>query len=250
MMQRWTKQCFWISLISILLLSCNGVSDSDVSTSQGVAGIWTGAFISDVRGHNGASIGIVAANDSALFINLGQGGVEYSGNLSASNSTVTGSMTGYTNFGVTFADGSEKSSFIISGEVIENNKLSGSYSGVADGGSFNFVYSDIYERSSSIDKISANWTLTDGGGGLTLSVDSDGLLTGSNILGCVYNGSVKLIDVKYNVYEIVIDVSSCDALIGNYAGLAFLADATVENDTLVIGLASDKYSWSFRLARS
>jgi hypothetical protein len=60
--------------------------------------------------------------------------------------------------------------------------------------------------------------------GLTsIAIDVDGVLSGSDNDGCVYNGAVTVPDGAINLYKLEMDVSSCSIYSGAYTGLATYA---------------------------
>lgn len=80
-------------------------------------------------------------------------------------------------------------------------------------------FTSLYERPSSLALIAGVYT----DGLLTIAVNSDGVVTGSDMDGCVLNGNVGVVHPDRNYYSVVVDVANCAAS-GNYEGAAFLGD--------------------------
>ena len=100
--------------------------------------------------------------------------------------------------------------------------LSGGYSGGGDSGTFFLAYeSEVSERVSPLENLSATWTTTDSlGFTLTMNVGSDGQIIGSDTNGCMYNGNSSVLAPSFNIYRLDITVTSCTERSGSYAGLA------------------------------
>lgn len=183
-------------------------------------GVWIGSLISDVNQQNTEVTGIIAHNNEARII--GNSGVQYVGSLDVQDDVVSGALTGYAAPGSSFPDGSTVAAFDIDGSLLAGNALSGSYSGAGDSGTFFFDYESVVsERTSSLDNLSGTWSATDlSGVTITVNVDSDGLISGSDTNGCMYNGNANILMPSFNIYQLDIAVASCVERDGSYAGLA------------------------------
>lgn len=83
----------------------------------------------------------------------------------------------------------------------------------------NMQYDPLYERPASLAVISGVYT----NGDLTLSVNSDGVVSGSDVNGCVFNGNVAVVHSDRNYYSATIDVDNCPGS-GRLEGVAYLDD--------------------------
>ena len=81
-------------------------------------------------------------------------------------------------------------------------------------------YDALYERTASLASISGVYS----DGDLTIAVNSDGTLTGSDVNSCVFNGSVVVAHANRNYYAATIDVDNCPGS-GRFEGIAFLDDS-------------------------
>jgi hypothetical protein len=93
-----------------------------------------------------------------------------------------------------------------------------------DGGDFRHIsaaYDDLYERNSSLALVSGTW---EDASGNTYSIDAAGVMFGQDSSGCVYDGTVSIIDTNFDVYRISITVANCAGVDGTYRGLGVIND--------------------------
>jgi len=134
--------------------------------------------------------------------------------------------------------------------VIERQQFNGNWAtGTNESGTFTFSYSDTHQRSSSFAKLSANWSLTDGAYSVTITVDQNGAINGSDSDSCIFTGNANIPDANVNTYAMELSITSCSALDGAYTGLAVLDDDTVQDDTLVISIDSGQVAIVLVLGR-
>jgi hypothetical protein len=117
--------------------------------------------------------------------------------------------------------------------------LSGKYEGaLSDCQPLNLSYSDVYRRPASLATAAGVYTASDGNGyTLTVTIQSDGQLDGSDTLGCVLIGSVAVPDPAVNYYSAVADATTCGTLDGHYVGMLSLSDLVAPNDNLTLNLS-------------
>jgi hypothetical protein len=142
------------------------------------------------------------------------------------------------------ADGSVRGSIDVWGVVQSRQQSSGTFSGVGDTGTYDIDYSSIYARPSSLSFLEGQWSTpspTGGNNPLVLSVGAEGNFSGFSD-GCNYSGNISLIDTLVNAYRVILQVSMCGGITGEYTGLGYLSDATVTNDTLSLAGANDLVS--------
>lgn len=152
--------------------------------------------------------------------------------------------------GVREWDGSQWNSGTISGQT-STKQVSGqaNYGGSVTS-TLSFTRSStLSDIPASIAKISKTWTQS-GSQPLTITIQSDGTLTGSDTTGCVLNGSVSAPDASVNVYQFNVDVSNCPSTTrgsqtytasqvnGTYTGLGYVSPGTSSSgsDELIIVL--------------
>ena len=135
--------------------------------------------------------------------------------------------------GLQFADGSTVVKGTITGRIFEE------YIDALidpDVGGFRNIFAvpdDLYARNSSLALVSGTW---EDDVGSIYNIDSGGALFGQDTSGCVYDGSVSIIDADVNVYRINIAVSSCVDADGTYIGLGVLDDLVAVGDNRVLVL--------------
>jgi hypothetical protein len=85
---------------------------------------------------------------------------------------------------------------------------------------------------------------------MTLSVNDDGVLSGSDVNGCVLNGSVEIVHSDRNYYSATIDVDNCVAG-GSYEGIAFLDDPKdgTPGSVLRVVAANEEHALALRLTK-
>ena len=108
-------------------------------------------------------------------------------------------------------------------------------------GSVSLLYDEIYERGSSLAKVSGNYVSTGPGYSFSVSISSSGVITGNDTDGCTYDGVISTPDSNFNLYETNIDVSSCGAENGSYSGFAALYDENGVEDGLTVALSNENY---------
>ncbi|MDX2504131.1 MAG: hypothetical protein QNL62_06615 [Gammaproteobacteria bacterium] len=91
---------------------------------------------------------------------------------------------------------------------------------------FSMYYSDLTERGASLTILESNWSETKSSITTTLSIDSTGIIHGSDTNGCIYNGTIQAPNTNKNIYKIEVNLSMCDELDGDYSGLGFTSGAT------------------------
>lgn len=225
------KHLILATLISFTLVGCGGGGggDSTLDSPDNVAanGFWTGTFIEDGTTLEAIAIiydgKIIATTGPAL-----QGGQYsvYGDSLSATLKSDGGVTT------------------TLSGTVAEQDTINGSFStNVPSSGTLALSYSSIYDNASSQAMIAGSWESYYNDAYTTMTVSSDGTVTGSNDSGCIFNGTITTPDTSHALYLADIDISNCGADSGNLNGFA-----TKPSDTnlSVAGMLNGvPYQWVF-----
>jgi hypothetical protein len=123
-------------------------------------------------------------------------------------------------------------------EVTAKGSLTGKFQGAfSDCQPLSLSYSNVYERPASLATLAGVFTYTDEDPHtLTLTIHADGQMNGSDLLGCVVQGSAAVPDATKNYYNGIADVTSCGDLDGHYEGILSLSDE-VENDNSWLRIA-------------
>ena len=235
------------SLLVVILSGCGGGGGgSSASAASSVnatpTGVWDGTFTENGVGAF-AITGIISGNQ-LVFISL-DGGAIYEGTISVNGTSFTATTTDYAIGGEVFSTSN------LSGTIQRRSSITGTYtSSNGATGSFSLTYDSVTDRGSSLSVTDGNWTATDVGVTLTFSIISTGDLTGSDTDGCIYNGTVNIIDASVNIYRLTIAVSSCGIFNGAYTGYGVVTDTTVVNDTLIFTVSNPNLILVGSLARA
>ena len=146
--------------------------------------------------------------------------------------------TNYASDGDWFYDRSVISTGKSEGTLISKQSINGTWEGHADSGTLSLNYSPIYERTSSLSKLSGRWEFNDVHKSMTyyLNINSSGQITGgdSTYYVCGINGTVSVISSSYNAYRVNVTLANCGTgNDGSYSGLAYLDDTVSLNDTFM-----------------
>ena len=126
--------------------------------------------------------------------------------------------------GSTLYDGSESASCAGTGTIQERTSLSIAVDCTTSNGdpfsaTANLTYDAIYEDDSALTTIAGSYTTSNG---VIYTVASDGsLFAQDQISGCVINGTVSIIDVQYNLYNVGWTYANCQPPADNFNGSAF-----------------------------
>lgn len=238
--------------IACLLVSCGGGSDGESPSAPAppapeptnAAGLWEGTAVTgnltlDV-------VGIFAENGEGRFVE--ENGTQYViDTLSGNDGDITLSFTAIAQVGFTFLDGSTVATGNMTGAVVEHESFTGEYDlSTGESGTISMTYNPLYERDSSLDKLTGLWDEEFG----VVSIDQSGSFFMQDSFGCVYDGQVSIIDAQFNAYSLSMTVSSCGAGVdGEYAGLGVLSDLNVAEDLFIVQMNSDQWIFTTSLVR-
>ncbi|MEJ2516363.1 MAG: hypothetical protein P8080_05815 [Gammaproteobacteria bacterium] len=226
---------YWLGLAGILgLWGCGGGGggESPPIPDASVGGIWEGTITfegGEVRGLSG----LVTEDGVLQFIQ--EDGAQYWGIVSSSQREITGTLSGATPLGATFADGSVSGSGNFSGNVIPRASFDATSTfttanGAVVTGDIALNFQTFYGRNSSLGQIAGNYTSAFAPGTDTLTIDGEGVLFGQiPATSCVLNGRVRVIDPAYNVYGIIFTYDNCTGESSVLNGSAFNGYVTLDN---------------------
>jgi hypothetical protein len=190
------------------------------TTTGSPTGVWEGTFT-----ELGSSFNVAAIVQGDQIRLISDSLIEASaGTISVSGGSFTASMTDYT-FG---EPNGETTS--LTGTFTAGSAMSGIFN-VSDGtsGTFSLTYDTVTDKGSSLALTAGSWT----GGGLTLTVDNTGAISGTDTSSCIYQGTVSIIDAAVNIYGLSTTVSNCGTANGTYNGYAVISDTSgLTNNTL------------------
>jgi hypothetical protein len=245
-----------IGALMVVLTGCGGggLGSSDSSSSSSgasgsnasAAGLWTGTDSA-----SGLSLtGIIDAAGVADFIR--SDGLQYSGTVEVSGSTLDIALNVNTQYLSDFSDGSTSGVGTLNASFVAGSTLSGKLSFTTAANSvpltstWSLTFSNEYNTASSPAIISGSYTDTsDSAGdpfkGDAVSISSLGALTAQSATsGCVMNGTVTTPSTNFDAYAFTYTLASCA---GDYValnGLSFsgvgLKDASVSPAQVEFGV--------------
>jgi len=226
------------------------------TTNASLGGIW--------RGTDAASgqqmLGIIAETGEFNF--LRSDNIQYVGTATTSVNNVTGNIEGIVPLGFTFGDGATHATGTLTGTVHERQTLSTNIKFATDLGSVSsgvasLNFDTLYNDSSALSTVAGNYTSTTNGP--VFNINSNGaVFLQDPATGCVLNGTVSIINARYNAYRVLFSYSNCQnqsvALNGiSFSGLAML-DRTISPVGIVIAATGatfgKKYGVIYRMSRS
>jgi len=141
------------------------------------------------------------------------------------------------------ADPFEASTGIVTGDTITNSAgfsatLTSSNAGTylsppSVTGTFNLVDTGLYNRSSSLTKLTGTWVdnvFTDVTGVTTWTIQANGSFNMTSVSGCSATGTIGTLDTGKNEYTMSATVSNCGVFNGAYSGFGFTQDANTFSD--------------------
>lgn len=212
-----------VFIASFLLAACGGGGSggsaaevgaettdvADESQNEPLKRLEGGSFLTEVEYNQGGSDeGITFLSPNGDFVTaFGHGDISF-GALEFQDGEISGSATDFSVQG----DSWQKTEGQIAGTVEASDKAT--LEGTAPG----FTSSISLERRNEFSSqgltkgdLSGTYTMTDGEGGVLaqVTVDSAGLVTGTDNPGCVLNGELRVPDSSINLFEMEYTASSC-----------------------------------------
>jgi hypothetical protein len=207
-------------LLSIITAACGGGGggSDDAAAADDVNGIW--------REPSSGTVGIISAD--GWNVDIIQGIFHYNGDLRA----IRGDISSYLRV---FAHGGLYTHIEGNGTLTPKAAFHADY--YRDDGShaltLDMTYDPISDRQPSFGLVSGIWSQTAGQYTLTITINSDGSLFGSDTDGCSYLGSVTIPDPNINIYKFHM-LNDC---IGSFAdGQGIVIDTATVNDTLLFAI--------------
>jgi hypothetical protein len=210
------------------LVACGGGGGSGSSgptPNASAGGLWSGSLSDGTQ-----VVGIVAETGEFNFVQ--EDGVEYFGTISTTQTSATANITGVTSKGTTFADGSTSGTGTLTGTVQERVRLAGNSNfrtaaGTNISSSVTLDYDSLYDRDSSLQTIAGNFA--DFISGEIMSINGGTAFLQDSATNCVINGTVAIIDARYNVYRVEYTYSSCTGQSAVLNGLTFRGLGALDN---------------------
>jgi hypothetical protein len=235
---------YLVLLLSMLALSAGcggggggGAANPPPNASPG--GIWAGTSST-----GGTILGLVTETGEFHF--LQDDGIQYFGTVSTSQNAISANFTGVTQIGTALVDGSTSGTGTLSGTVQERRSMSGNSTfrtalGNSTTSTITLTYDNLYERDSSLGMIAGNYR--DTATNAVINVNGNGVVFSQDaVTGCIVNGTISIIDARYNAYRVQYSFSSCRApyaiLNGTTANGLGTLDNTVAPERAIIGVVN------------
>jgi hypothetical protein len=198
-------------------------------TAAPTAGVFKGtATFSGAPAQTIPAIVLTGSDGHSLWM-TGDGRV-WSGDVPQTGTRFEGTFDGHMSDGAHFPDGTSHGAWSMTVEHRATG-MTGQFHGSGDTGSFAMDLSPMWDRPAALTEASGVYTRsTSAGYSMTLTLSSNGQLTGQDSYGCVFQGTVQAPDPAHNLYRLEAAVSSCGALDGTYNGMGTLLDADAMRD--------------------
>ena len=240
-----------LAMTGLWFAACDGPGwTGPTGIDQSPSGIYTGSFTSTVTQPSPArqTIGAVSEDFDAHFLLAQQ---HYAGNLLVEGASLSGVLIEYDGRQGIFVGFAGSTALSIGGEVNARDGMFGTYTGDAAEGRFALTYNAAYEEGAPLEALSGIWSYNESssGGGVytvTVEIDGNGQLFATDTAGCVFNGQLTVIDDRYSAYRVVVEVSACGEVNGNYSGLAFYQSVA---DVLHVGTDNGQFALAVQLGR-
>lgn len=215
--------------LSMALISCGGGGGSDdESFDDDVNGIW--------EENASGTFGIISYNGSFVDIIHGYAG-HLNGRLYSRDGVIYDSIL--TRF---WAGIIHSIWYSTDGTVIPKDTIDVTYEtqltvpSTTDPLHLVMHYSSLSERPSSLSIINGIWSRTQGDYTVTITINNDGSIFGSDTYGCTYAGTISIPDARLNIYTIYLDKSGCSSYLQDGRGQGILMDTISMNDTLLLSI--------------
>lgn len=224
-------------------------SPAVASTTANPTGVWKGTdSVSNLT-----LVGFINTAGQADFIRAD--GVQFTGILAASASTLSGTLDGYSRFNGTFADGSTYGVGALGGSVSTSQSIGATWTfTTADNttteNEWSLTYVAADNIASALSAVAGNYTDSepnDASNGATVTISGSGALSAQNPTNsCVLSGQVTANDPTIDVYQVSVKYASCtgvDAALNgiDFSGLAAV-DASVKPAQVLIGVVGESSS--------
>jgi len=245
--------------LASLLTACGGNDNGPTfqpspSPDAEVGGIWDGTGTSDLDpGIVVRIVGLIAEDGRAQYLEVNSNtgrpdfldeGIRFGGFISAAQDAISGNIRIYAPVGSLFSGDVTAVDGTLVGVIVERSSIEGIWTAeTGESGDFAQLFSDLYERDSSLSVTAGIWAAQSSlGASMALTINSDGTITGFDGNGCVFSSSaangVVLIDPSFNIYEININITNCGPLNGGYVGLGYISSVFFPDDTFTMSVAN------------
>lgn len=215
----------WIALLFVALIGACSMPINETENEEAhqiglektqLDGIWVGSF--DIRGRGPYDF---------YAIHVGERSTAVSHKAKAMCVGQVSQNEGYyyAKYNLYALDGSPFDYARLTGEI-NNNQIQSHFTTLngGDTGRMQLNYSDLYEQPSSLELLEGGWSFIDRDGLAFNLIINNGAINGSDSDDCKYLGQVSIINPKYNAYDVILKISNCDSVNGEYQGLGYIDD--------------------------
>jgi hypothetical protein len=221
-----------LTLTSTLALSAcggGGGGDSTPVPNASVGGLWSGPATS-IDGTESYEL-FGAITETGRFVFISETGLDI-GNIFTTGNSADGGFDSY------LLTGTEVSG-LLTGNVAQRQRFNGTIFTLdnTEAGTFDLAYDNAYEVSTSLADVEGTYTASfTSGFSETYTFDADGTFTGSDTNGCIYAGSLAIINANYAVLELNGTVSACtdEPTLSSFNGLLAFERANTDTNDLII----------------
>ena len=155
----------------------------------------------------------------------------------------------YAKYNLYALDGSPFDYARLTGEI-KNGKIQSHFTTLngGDTGRMALDYNDLYEKPSSLELLEGQWNFTDRDGLMFDITIGSGAISGTDSDGCQYAGNVLLINPRYNAYNVVLKISNCDSVNGEYEGLGYIDD--IQSIYFRVDVGNESYGFHYDFEKS
>ncbi|MDW3094096.1 MAG: hypothetical protein R8G33_00315 [Gammaproteobacteria bacterium] len=177
-------------------------------------GIWVGSF--DIRGRGPFDF-------FAIHVGGRSTAVSYKAKAMCFGQVSQNEGYYYAKYNLYALDGSHFDYARLTGEI-KDNQIQSHFTTLngGDTGRLQLSYSDLYEQPSSLELLEGEWSFTDRDNLEFNFTIKDGVINGADSDDCKYLGNVSLINPQYNAYEVILNISNCASVNGEYHGLSYI----------------------------
>ncbi len=215
-----------LAAATLTIGACNSSSSNDSNpTTQSATGIWSGT--DSVSGLTVTAF--INSGGQAVFIR--GDGIQFTGAVQVSSSTLAASVDGYPDFAQQFSDGSTYGIGTLSGTVTSATTLTATLAFTTNGntsitGNWSLSYESLSDTASAPSAFAG--TYADSASGATFVISPAGAITiTGSPNGCSLTGSVTTSDTSHNIYEVSYSYTGCTGTYQPLNGVQFTGLGTI-----------------------
>lgn len=225
--------------LSLIVTACDGGNSNQItqtppsSTSTTPGGIWNGT-----DSVTGLQVTVLVAEDGDMDA-IRSDGAQFYGTLTFEGGNLNATITGITEYGTTFADGSSHGTGTVTGTYAPQSQISAilsftTASGTSTTSTIKLAFNPAYLTVPNVTNIAGNYTEQSG---VVVTISSDGTLFAQDpSTGCVVNGNIHVVTGQYSLYAPLITYASCAGQSALLNGLDFDGLMSVVGSTVTAGL--------------